>query len=131
MVDPPSVPQSARARLAKLTAYIGSAAGAITASTSSTDESEVQSQITMRELEDQLMGLRIREADAVAELKEMRQKVMELETQVHVCTNQLKRQDDELKRVKEEKDTLSHVNFLKFEQIFRKFFKNMGYPKLG
>lgn len=28
------------------------------------------------------MGVRIREADTVAELKEMRQKVMELETQV-------------------------------------------------
>lgn len=36
----------------------------------------------MKELEDQLMGVRIREADTVAELKEMRQKVMELETQV-------------------------------------------------
>uniref|UniRef100_A0A7E4VPM0 SH3 domain-containing protein n=1 Tax=Panagrellus redivivus TaxID=6233 RepID=A0A7E4VPM0_PANRE len=58
----------------------------------------------VRELEDQLMGLKIKEADAVAELKEMRQKVMELETQNHVCTNQLKRQDDELKRVREEKE---------------------------
>ncbi len=38
-----------------------------------------------RELEDQLMGVRIREADTLAELKEMRQKVMELETQVHFC----------------------------------------------
>uniref|UniRef100_A0A1I7Y8L4 CC2-LZ domain-containing protein n=1 Tax=Steinernema glaseri TaxID=37863 RepID=A0A1I7Y8L4_9BILA len=45
---------------------------------------------------------RIREADAVAELKEMRQKVMELETQNHVCTNQLKRQDDEVKRLREQ-----------------------------
>lgn len=42
--------------------------------------------MTLRELEDQLMGLRIRETDAVAELKEMRQKVMELETQVNVLT---------------------------------------------
>lgn len=38
--------------------------------------------LTIKELEDQLMGIRIREADAVAESKEMRQKVMELETQV-------------------------------------------------
>lgn len=40
--------------------------------------------LTLRELEDQLMGIRIREADTVAELKEMRQKVMELETQVRI-----------------------------------------------
>uniref|UniRef100_A0A0K0D8D2 HOOK domain-containing protein n=1 Tax=Angiostrongylus cantonensis TaxID=6313 RepID=A0A0K0D8D2_ANGCA len=58
--------------------------------------------ITVRELEDQLMGVRIKEADNLAELKEMRQKVMELETQNHVCTNQLRRQDDEMKRVREE-----------------------------
>ena len=32
------------------------------------------------------MGLKIREADTMAELKEMRQKVMEMETQNHVCT---------------------------------------------
>lgn len=37
---------------------------------------------TVRDLEDQLMGIRIREVDTVAELKEMRQKVMELETNV-------------------------------------------------
>jgi chromosome segregation ATPase len=63
--------------------------------------------MSLKELEDQLMGLRIRETDAVAELKEMRQKVMELETQNHVCTNQLKRQDDELKRVKDEKEIVA------------------------
>uniref|UniRef100_A0A1I7XC62 Kinesin motor domain-containing protein n=1 Tax=Heterorhabditis bacteriophora TaxID=37862 RepID=A0A1I7XC62_HETBA len=32
--------------------------------------------------------------------------VMELETQNHVCTNQLKRQDDEIKRVREELDSV-------------------------
>ena len=31
--------------------------------------------ITVRELEDQLMGVRIKEIDTLAELKEMRQKV--------------------------------------------------------
>lgn len=33
-------------------------------------------------MEELLMGVRIRESDTIAELKEMRQKVMELETQV-------------------------------------------------
>uniref|UniRef100_A0A7E4VME3 GRIP domain-containing protein n=1 Tax=Panagrellus redivivus TaxID=6233 RepID=A0A7E4VME3_PANRE len=84
-------------RFAKLTAFIGAA----TTGASGPPEDDGP---TLRELEDQLMGLKIKEADAVAELKEMRQKVMELETQNHVCTNQLKRQDDELKRVREEKE---------------------------
>ncbi|CAJ0955365.1 unnamed protein product, partial [Mesorhabditis belari] len=90
----PSPPlTSARARLAKITAsIIGSG---------SPDEDHG---ISIRELEDQLMGVRIKEADTVAELKEMRQKVMELETQNHVCTNQLRRQDEELKRLKEDKN---------------------------
>ncbi|VDM43837.1 unnamed protein product [Toxocara canis] len=92
-----SAPQSARQRLAKLTAsLIGVASG-------ETVEGGAES---VRELEDQLMGVRIREADTVAELKEMRQKVMELETQNHVCTNQLKRQDEELKRLRDERDAI-------------------------
>ncbi|VDN58395.1 unnamed protein product [Dracunculus medinensis] len=61
---------------------------------------------TVRDLEDQLMGIRIREVDTVAELKEMRQKVMELETNNHVITNQLKRQDQEIKQLKEEKEQI-------------------------
>lgn len=55
---------------------------------------------------------RIREADASVELREMRQKVMELETQNHVCSNQLKRQDDEIKRIREEKELLAKVGFI-------------------
>lgn len=77
-----SAPQTARARLSKLTAFIGAAAGAVGASTSSDASEQGHGSITIKDLEDQLMGLRIREADAMAELKEMRQKVMELETQV-------------------------------------------------
>ncbi|RCN49673.1 hypothetical protein ANCCAN_04297 [Ancylostoma caninum] len=55
---------SARARLAKITAsFIGGS--------SDGDDGCV----TIRELEDQLMGVRIKEVDNLAELKEMRQKV--------------------------------------------------------
>ncbi|VDM92794.1 unnamed protein product, partial [Onchocerca ochengi] len=75
-----SVQQSARQRLAKLTAtIIGTINSESTDANSASDSSDC---ITIKELEDQLMGVRIREADTVAELKEMRQKVMELETQV-------------------------------------------------
>ncbi|VDM62012.1 unnamed protein product [Angiostrongylus costaricensis] len=86
-----SIPTVSLAKLAKITASIIGGA-------SDGDDGC----ITVRELEDQLMGVRIKEADNLAELKEMRQKVMELETQNHVCTNQLRRQDDEMKRVREE-----------------------------
>ncbi|KAK6764504.1 hypothetical protein RB195_024722 [Necator americanus] len=89
---------SARARLAKITAsFIGA---------SSEGEEEC---VTIRELEDQLMGVRIKEVDNLAELKEMRQKVMELETQNHVCTNQLKRQDEEMRRIREEIEAVQKV----------------------
>lgn len=37
---------------------------------------------TMSELQDELMSVRLREAEAQAELREMRQRMLELETQV-------------------------------------------------
>lgn len=40
--------------------------------------------------------------ETLTELKELRLKVMELETQVQVSTNQLRRQDEESKKVREE-----------------------------
>lgn len=58
----------------------------------------------MQKLEDELMSTRIREMETITELKELRLKVMELETQVQVSTNQLRRQDEENKKLKEELD---------------------------
>lgn len=58
----------------------------------------------MHKLEDELMTTRIREMETLTELKELRLKVMELETQVQVSTNQLRRQDEEYKKLKEELD---------------------------
>nr|XP_013099748.1 unnamed protein product [Stomoxys calcitrans] len=57
-----------------------------------------------QKLEEELMTTRIREMETLTELKELRLKVMELETQVQVSTNQLRRQDEENKRLKEELD---------------------------
>jgi hypothetical protein len=120
-----SMATTAKGRFAKLTALIGHVGG-------SGGSSEDHDLPTIRELEEQLMGLRIKEADAVAELKEMRQKVMELETQNHVVTNQLKRQDDELKRIREiaETATLNEqkaATLLKEEQ--RKLYETQGEMK--
>ncbi|CAH1188633.1 unnamed protein product [Phyllotreta striolata] len=51
-----------------------------------------------QKLEEELMTTRIREMETLTEVKELRLKVMELETQVQVSTNQLRRQDDEMKK---------------------------------
>lgn len=48
------------------------------------------------------MTTRIREMEALTEVKELRLKVMELETQVQVATNQLRRQDEGSKVLKED-----------------------------
>ncbi|XP_053948466.1 ecotropic viral integration site 5 ortholog isoform X7 [Anastrepha ludens] len=53
-------------------------------------------------LEEELMTTRIREMETLTELKELRLKVMELETQVQVSTNQLRRQDEENKKLREQ-----------------------------
>lgn len=58
-----------------------------------------------QKLEEELMTTRIREMETLTELKELRLKVMELETQVQVSTNQLRRQDDEAKRVRDDLET--------------------------
>jgi ecotropic viral integration site 5 protein len=56
----------------------------------------------VQKLEEDLMTTRIREMETLTDLKELRLKVMELETQVQVSTNQLRRQDEEHKRVRDE-----------------------------
>lgn len=78
-----TAPQKARARIAKFTATLIGAAGSIGAYGSSINDESTCDGLTFRELEDQFIGLKIREADTLAELKEMRQRVMELETQVN------------------------------------------------
>ncbi|KAG0720777.1 Ecotropic viral integration site 5-like protein [Chionoecetes opilio] len=56
-------------------------------------------------LEEELMTTKLHETAAVAELKEARLKVMELETAVQVSTNQMKRQEEENKRLQDKLDT--------------------------
>ena len=59
----------------------------------------------IQKLEEDLMTTRIREMEALTEVKELRLKVMELETQVQVATNQLRRQDEGFKVLKEDLET--------------------------
>ena len=53
-------------------------------------------------LEEEVMSSRLREVEAMAELKELRLKVMELETQTQVYHNQLKRQGEECSGLSDE-----------------------------
>lgn len=55
----------------------------------------------LQRLRQELMSARLREAEASAELKELRQRVMELETQNQVSLNQIRRQADEMHRSEE------------------------------
>ena len=55
-------------------------------------------------MEEELMSSRLKEVEAMGELKELRLKVMELETQTQVCHNQLKRQSEEGNKLSEELD---------------------------
>ncbi|KAJ0183872.1 hypothetical protein K1T71_000295 [Dendrolimus kikuchii] len=58
----------------------------------------------IQKLDEELMTTKIREVEALTELKELRLKVMELETQVQVSTNQLRRQDEEARQLRENLD---------------------------
>ena len=55
-------------------------------------------------LEEELMSTRLKEVEAMGELKELRLKVMDLETQTHVYHNQLKRQGEEADKLTEDLD---------------------------
>ncbi|CAK5086287.1 unnamed protein product [Meloidogyne enterolobii] len=97
--------RNTKTRLAKIATIIGAAVvGGGGNNLNEVNNGETLEGWNQRELEDNFIGLRIKEADTLAELKEMRQKLMEMETQNHVCTNQLKRQDEEIRRLREEKE---------------------------
>ncbi|KAL2090354.1 hypothetical protein ACEWY4_015042 [Coilia grayii] len=56
---------------------------------------------TVSELQDELMSVRLREAEAQAELRETRQRMMELETQNQIHSNQLRRAELESRNLQE------------------------------
>ncbi|XP_067662204.1 ecotropic viral integration site 5 ortholog-like isoform X1 [Haliotis asinina] len=65
-----------------------------------TSPKEKSSKQEIKHLQEELMTVKVREAQALAESKETKQKVMELETQNHICTNQIRRMDEDNKLLK-------------------------------
>ncbi|CAL8271497.1 unnamed protein product [Arctogadus glacialis] len=64
----------------------------------------------LSELQDELMSVRLREAEAQAELRETRQRMMELETQSQIHSNQLRRAEQEGRALQDRVQTLTTQN---------------------
>ncbi|XP_076093594.1 ecotropic viral integration site 5 ortholog-like isoform X3 [Mytilus galloprovincialis] len=54
----------------------------------------------VKQLQEDVMTIKVREANCMSDLKDTKQKYMELETQNHICTNQIRRMDEENKLLK-------------------------------
>ncbi|XP_071157091.1 ecotropic viral integration site 5 ortholog-like isoform X3 [Mytilus edulis] len=54
----------------------------------------------VKQLQEDVMTIKVREAYCMSDLKDTKQKYMELETQNHICTNQIRRMDEENKLLK-------------------------------
>ncbi|XP_056270075.1 EVI5-like protein isoform X3 [Pseudoliparis swirei] len=65
---------------------------------------------TLSELQDELMTVRLREAEAQAELRETRQRMLELETQNQIHSNQIRRAEQESRCLQECVQTLTVQN---------------------
>uniref|UniRef100_A0A3Q2CVQ3 Ecotropic viral integration site 5b n=1 Tax=Cyprinodon variegatus TaxID=28743 RepID=A0A3Q2CVQ3_CYPVA len=65
---------------------------------------------TLSELQDELMSVRLREAEAQAELRETRQRLLEMETQNQIHSNQLRRAEQESRCLQERVTTLTTQN---------------------
>jgi len=76
-------------------------------------------------LEEELMTSRLAEVQSQAELKHQRLKVMELETQNQVITNQLKRQNDEVAKLREALDA-KNVSEYKLQSQLREAGRKHG-----
>uniref|UniRef100_A0A673Y157 Ecotropic viral integration site 5 n=1 Tax=Salmo trutta TaxID=8032 RepID=A0A673Y157_SALTR len=77
----------------------------------------------MSELQDELMSVRLREAEAQAELRESRQRMMELETQNQIHGNQLRRAEQEGRGFQEHVTVLTAQNkslYVQLQEIKRK-----------
>lgn len=65
---------------------------------------------TVNELQDELMSIRLREAETQAEIREMKQRMMEMETQNQINSNQLRRAEQEVNSLQEKVHSLSAKN---------------------
>uniref|UniRef100_A0AAY4E981 Rab-GAP TBC domain-containing protein n=1 Tax=Denticeps clupeoides TaxID=299321 RepID=A0AAY4E981_9TELE len=65
---------------------------------------------TVSELQDELMSVRLREAEAQAELRETRHRLLELETQNQIHSNQLRRAEQEARNLQDRLQALAGQN---------------------
>lgn len=65
---------------------------------------------TVSELQGELMSIRLREAETQAEMREMKQRMMEMETQNQINSNQLRRAEQEVTSLQEKVCSLSVKN---------------------
>ncbi|XP_010214443.1 PREDICTED: ecotropic viral integration site 5 protein homolog isoform X2 [Tinamus guttatus] len=65
---------------------------------------------TVNELQDELMTVRLREAETQAELREIKQRMMEMETQNQINSNHLRRAEQEVTNLQEKVQCLSAQN---------------------
>ncbi|XP_018114060.1 ecotropic viral integration site 5 protein isoform X1 [Xenopus laevis] len=65
---------------------------------------------TVNELQDELMNVRLREAERHAELREIRQRMMEMETQNQINSNQLRRAEQEVSSLQSKVQYLTAQN---------------------
>ncbi|NXK82227.1 EVI5 protein, partial [Amazona guildingii] len=65
---------------------------------------------TVNELQDELMTVRLREAETLAELKETKQRMMEMETQNQINSNHLRRAEQEITNLQGKVQYLSAQN---------------------
>ncbi|XP_077440084.1 ecotropic viral integration site 5 protein homolog isoform X4 [Vanacampus margaritifer] len=65
---------------------------------------------TLSELQDELMSVRLREAEAQAEMRESRQRMLELETQNQIHGNHLRRAEQEARNLQDRVQTLTTQN---------------------
>ncbi|XP_021367677.1 ecotropic viral integration site 5 ortholog-like isoform X1 [Mizuhopecten yessoensis] len=77
----------------------------------------------LKQINEELMTVKIREATSLSDLKESKQKIMEFETQNHICTNQIRRMDEENKMLKskmEERDIIEKDYKHQIQELHRK-----------
>lgn len=61
----------------------------------------------LNRIKSELLSARLKESEAVAELKELRVKIMELETKNQVSLNQIRRQNEDMNKVRELQESLN------------------------
>ncbi|KAM9483552.1 ecotropic viral integration site 5 protein homolog isoform 4-T6 [Clarias gariepinus] len=72
---------------------------------------------SVNELQDELMSVRLREAEVQAELRETRQRLLELETQNQIHSNQLRRAEQESRSLHDRLQILSTQNKLLHSEL--------------